>query len=356
MDYPDVVAGVSPSDDLFELIDLLGRRPFVAGVQPYARTRSLSRVRRDAALLPDGTVPALQVVADSRRAHLAFGDGWTLRVQRYAGDTAYVAVVATTDALAASVVEQTVFAACNQEPPPSVAVSFRFWHSSRGSPTSRVRDIAIRAWADIQCNYTRAAAAAIDELSLIGPADVTGRVVLLYGPPGTGKTTAIRSLAHAWKHWCGFEVVLDPDRFFGDPSYLLAAAVDGDDDEDEKRWRCFVLEDCDELLAGDGKQAQGQALSRLLNLSDGIFGEGGRTLLLITTNEAIATLHPAITRPGRCLARIEIGALDAAEARAWLGEALPRGRTSATLAELYALRSGTGVVATPDHEVGGLYL
>lgn len=42
-------------------------------------------------------------------------------------------------------------------------------------------------------------------------------------------------------------------------------------------------------------------------------------------------------RPGRCLAQIEVGPLDAAEAAEWLGR--PIGR-DATLAELYALRSG----------------
>jgi hypothetical protein len=357
-DLPEVVAGMGPSDDLFDLIDLLGHRPFLAGAQPFARTRMLSRVRRDAVLLPDGAVPDLRVAAEAHRAHVAFGDGWTLLVHKYTGDTAYVAVVAKTDALARSVIEQTVLGSCNDEPPPETAVPFRFWHYSHCNPTSRVRDIVIETWPDIRRNYAPAAAAAIDRLTVLDPPDITGRVVLLYGPPGTGKTTAIRSLAHAWNDWCGFEVVLDPDRFFGDPGYLLATAVDGDDDDqDEKRWRCFVLEDCDELLAGNGQKAEGQALSRLLNLSDGIFGQGGRTLLLITTNEAIAAFHPAITRPGRCLARIEIGTFDAAEARTWLGgRALPHGRTSATLAELYALRSGTGVVATPDAEPAGLYL
>jgi hypothetical protein len=222
-----------------------------------------------------------------------------LLVHKYTGDTAYVAVVAKTDALARSVIEQTVLGSCNDEPPPETAVPFRFWHYSHCNPTSRVRDIVIETWPDIRRNYAPAAAAAIDRLTVLDPPDITGRVVLLYGPPGTGKTTAIRSLAHAWNDWCGFEVVLDPDRFFGDPGYLLATAVDGDDDDqDEKRWRCFVLEDCDELLAGNGQKAEGQALSRLLNLSDGIFGQGGRTLLLITTNEAIAAFHPAGSMPG----------------------------------------------------------
>jgi hypothetical protein len=48
-------------------------------------------------------------------------------------------------------------------------------------------------------------------------------------------------------------------------------------------------------------------LSRLLNLTDGLLGQGRRVLAAITTNEDIRVLHPAATRPGRCLAQIEVG-------------------------------------------------
>jgi hypothetical protein len=33
-------------------------------------------------------------------------------------------------------------------------------------------------------------------------------------------------------------------------------------------WRLLILEDCDELIRGEAKQSAGQALSRLLNLTD----------------------------------------------------------------------------------------
>jgi hypothetical protein len=41
-------------------------------------------------------------------------------------------------------------------------------------------------------------------------------------------------------------------------------------------------------------------------------------LVLVTTNEEVRRLHPAVARPGRCAANIEFGALPAAEASSWL--------------------------------------
>jgi hypothetical protein len=118
----------------------------------------------------------------------------------------------------------------------------------------------------------------------------------------------------------------------------------------------LLLEDCDELIRAEAKHASGQALSRLLNLTDGLLGQGRHVLLGITTNEDLTRLHPAVVRPGRCLAQIEVGRLSAAEATGWLGR--PTG--PATLAELFAARSGGDGAAIsvrePDDTLAGCYL
>ncbi|CAO5150192.1 ATPase [Frankia sp. AiPs1] len=123
-----------------------------------------------------------------------------------------------------------------------------------------------------------------------------------------------------------------------------------------RRWRLLVIEDCDELIRGDGRGSTGQQLSRLLNLTDGLVGQGREVLVALTTNEDLTRLHPAVVRPGRCLAQIEVGALPHAEAVSWLGSAEGVGSTM-TLAELFALRDGRGLprptLADPRH---GLYL
>jgi hypothetical protein len=85
----------------------------------------------------------------------------------------------------------------------------------------------------------------------------------------------------------------------------------------------------------------GQALSRLLNVADGLIGQGMRTLLLITTNEPVKHLHPAALRPGRCLADIEFTALSPVEANRWLAARGRRERVDrpTTLAELFGRTS-----------------
>ena len=44
---------------------------------------------------------------------------------------------------------------------------------------------------------------------------------------------------------------------------FVAVGVQNNDDEG-RRWRLLVLEDCDELIRGEAKQSSGQALSRAL--------------------------------------------------------------------------------------------
>jgi hypothetical protein len=133
--------------------------------------------------------------------------------------------------------------------------------------------------------------------------------------------------------------------------------VAGDDDDDAgARWRMLLLEDCDELIAEDAKRSSGQALSRLLNLTDGLLGQSRRVLVAITTNEDVRTLHPAAVRPGRCLAQIEVGPFSPAEAAKWLGVPGYAG-PAMTLAELYARRDARAPISSARPAVEtGLYL
>lgn len=104
------------------------------------------------------------------------------------------------------------------------------------------------------------------------------------------------------------------------------------------RWRLLILEDCGELLAADAKAATGQALSRLLNLTDGLIGEGFKTLVLISTNDPLKQMHPAVTREGREAARVGFEKLPREETRQWMrSHAVEEKPDSAmTLAGLYA--------------------
>ena len=141
----------------------------------------------------------------------------------------------------------------------------------------------------------------------------------------------------------------------------MEVVLGNDEDEGQgqkgRKWRLLVLEDCDELVRAEAKAAAGQALSRLLNLTDGLVGQGLDVLVCITTNEQLSRLHPAVVRPGRCLAQIEVGPLPRPEAVAWLGTSAGLGPSGATLAELFALKGRlVKVERTEPDAVGGMYL
>lgn len=104
----------------------------------------------------------------------------------------------------------------------------------------------------------------------------------------------------------------------------------------------LILEDSGELLAADAKAATGQALSRVLNLTDGLIGEGFKTLVLISTNDPLKQMRPAVTREGRQAARVACAKHSREEARQWMRsrgfDEQPDG--AMTLAGLYAMAQG----------------
>jgi hypothetical protein len=332
------VVTLDDSDDPADVIDALALGRFVAAIEPAARSVRLNRVRQDAPLMPAGVRPGWTATDGGRSAALARGEGWSLRVVRWSDRSAQVTVTAETDELAGRILEAATLDAVEPSGADDEVVTVGFWHQhQRGTPRRLEREIAIEPWPTIRRNYSARAVGALEALMAIEEGELAGRLVLLHGPPGTGKTTALRSLAHAWRSWCRLEVVVDPERLLGDSGYLMSFVV-GEDDDEARKWRLVVLEDCDELIRADAKRDTGQSLARLLNMTDGIIGQGLEVLIALTTNEPIHQLHPAIVRPGRCLAEIQIGPLSRLEALDWLGQSDGIGSDGATLAELFARR------------------
>jgi Domain of unknown function (DUF5925) len=269
-------------------------------------------------------------------------------------------------------------------------VPVTFWTYSPHGPMPMGRTLSVPAWAEISANYAPETADPLARLMEGNLAWRGGQLILWHGETGTGKTTALRALAREWASWCDPHYITDPERFFGDQShYMLSVILQqemyGDEEMDameaedgpvihtihggmwsvpppfamiqsgvgsgerrtEARWRLLILEDTGELLAADARMQAGQGLSRFLNVVDGLIGQGLRILVLVTTNEELGALHPAISRPGRCAANVLFRRVPTDQANAWLRE---HGQEKSvfdpiTLAALYAVAEGWDTVA-----------
>ena len=293
---------------------------FVTGEEPFAETFKVTGVARAADLVPLDSVRWALTEPEEERI-VAGGPGWTACVERWRNGTADVAVSAVdAEALAKAVAD--IRSRCPLVQPKPDTVEIDFWYGAGNCLRHVPRRIEVPAWDDIAANYPAAVRAQLAELVGLGAPRSGGRLLLWHGPPGTGKTTAIRALVRAWARWCRALFIVDAERFLGDAGYLMSVLLGADDYDaggDAPRWRLLVFEDADELLRADAKRESGQSLSRLLSLSDGLIGQGVNVLVLITTNEPMGRLHPAVARPGRCLADVEFGALSRAEAAELLG-------------------------------------
>src|SRR5688572_14348298 len=210
-----------------------------------------------------------------------------------------------------------------------------FWAGSERGARPVARQLAVPSWADIRANYSAPARDAIERVIELDRASAgeAGRLILWHGPPGTGKSFAIRALLHEWQGWCRGQYIMDPERFFGQSEYMLDVFLNVQRRSDmiwdefgeglvhkaaaERDWSLLIIEDADEFLTRDAKERAGQSVSRLLSLTDGFIGQGLNVLVLITTNEELGRLHPAIRRPGRCAADVEFTSLSSSEVTDW---------------------------------------
>lgn len=222
----------------------------------------------------------------------------------------------------------------------------------------RKKKISVPYWEDIKQNYPKDTREELNNLILNYKPSSSGQQLIIWtGDPGTGKTFGLRSLVAEWQLWCKAYYIADPELFFSSPRYMLGVVSETEEEdydhydpdpsltvEDENSWRLLIMEDAGEFISSDATMAAGSSsLSRFLNLVDGILGQGMKTLVLITSNEKLGRLHPAVTRNGRSSSIIDFNRFPVEEANEWLRLRSPDQQVQrpSALAELFAIANGT---------------
>jgi hypothetical protein len=304
---------------------------------PEWREKALPFKAEAADMLPEDATVVLNLRGGYHDILVAEGPGFVVRV-RATGQSTTVLVAAMSAEDADGILTASLEKA--QRPPAPNTVPFTLWRHRTGRAASWQRDLEVPEWGAIARNYPHRGD--LETLMQLPSVAGTGRLLLWTGPPGTGKTWAIRALARSWRGWCNPHLIIDPETFFGDPAYLIEvmAEEDHDSEDDTPKARLIICEDADDFIGS--RERTGSGVGRLLNVADGLLGQGLNNIILLTANAPITRLDPALIRPGRLLGHLEFGRFTAPQAREWLGTPGPAvAHDGATLAELYELAGAT---------------
>ncbi len=138
--------------------------------------------------------------------------------------------------------------------------------------------------------------------------DSDSPLLLLLGPAGTGKSRLIRHLIMQFAkrtekepkiaYTSDEKVLKNSDGFFID---FRAGEYD-----------FLVLEDMDNFLAP--RDEGNEVMHKFLATSDGFLSNRNRKIVM-TTNLSMNKIDPALLRPGRCFARLDLGPISSADAQ-----------------------------------------
>jgi SpoVK/Ycf46/Vps4 family AAA+-type ATPase len=156
-------------------------------------------------------------------------------------------------------------------------------------------------------------------------------IVLLHGAPGTGKTSYLRQLTKDIK---------DKDIIFIPPDF--AANISNPDFVAfflDYANSILIIEDAENILKSR-KSGGNQTVANLLNLSDGLLGDGLKLQIVCTFNAPITDIDEALLREGRLIAEYKFDKLTKEKSqnlisKIYASEEIPKIDKEMSLAEIF---------------------
>lgn len=161
-------------------------------------------------------------------------------------------------------------------------------------------------------------------------------LILLHGIPGTGKSSILRSLIDDNKDRTFLYLDSSIFRYIEDSSFIEFLI--------NNKNAIFILEDCELLLESREEKPNG-LISTLLNLSDGILGDGFNIKFICTFNAEDTKIDEALLRKGRLKCKYEFKKLTKDKVKAiFEKQGIDTSKAKEmTLAEIYNFLEENGV-------------